>query len=278
MAKNKNDTLEVTWLGTAGIYLSDGKDSILIDPFVSRYGMFRVISGMPIASDPSLISKWTADLNMKNVRVVIVSHSHFDHALDAPFFCMDTGAVLAGSQSTAWIGKSAGLNENMIKTVKHRDTHSIGNFNVRFIESAHGPSLFGRVPYQGDITSLINLPAPASSYRIGKIFSLEIKYKKRTIIHHGSAGFIPGMYKGMHADILMIGIAGRGDTKTYLEETAIALSPEIIIPLHFDNFFEELSPDAGNLINARYGEFIKTAEDLRIRNIRKIPLCRKVIL
>ncbi len=274
----KTTPLEITWLGTAGIYLTDGKDSILIDPYVSRHGMFSVISGRPLASDPFLINKWTQALNIKNVRMIIVSHSHFDHVLDAPFFCMNTGAVLAGSQSTSWIGKSAGLNENNIMTVKHGDRQTAGNFKIRFIESAHGPALFGRIPYQGDITSNIKIPSPASSYRVGKIFSMEIKYKNRIIIHHGSAGFIPGMYKDIHADILLLGIAGRGNTKKYLEETAIALTPEIIIPLHYDNFFAELSPDAGNLINVRYGEFLKASEDSGIRNIRKIPLCKTVMI
>lgn len=270
----KNNPLEITWLGTAGIYLTDGKDSILIDPYVSRHGMFRVFTGRPLVSNTGLINKWIEKLNLKNVRLVITSHSHFDHLLDAPFFAMGTGAVLTGSQSTSWVGKSAGLDEKYIDTVKPGDIRAIGNFKIRFIKSLHGPAILGLVPYPGDITSQIKIPSPAGAYRVGTIFSIEIKYKGRTIIHHGSAGFIPGMYRGLHADILLLGIAGRGNTKKYLEETAVPLSPERIIPLHFDNFFAELSPETGNLFNARYNEFLDTASRLGIKKICKLQLCK----
>jgi L-ascorbate metabolism protein UlaG (beta-lactamase superfamily) len=269
----KNKSLEITWLGTAGIYLTDGTDSILIDPFVSRHGMFRVFAGWTLPSDPTLIKKWTEKLNIKNVRMVIVSHSHFDHAIDAPYFAKNTGAILAGSESTAWIGKSAGLNEKQIDAVKPGDTRTIGNFKIRFIESLHGPAVLGRVPYPGDITSLIKIPSPASAYRVGTIFSIEIKYKGRTIIHHGSAGFIPGMYKGMHTDILLLGIAGMGDEKKYLKETAVELLPECIIPIHSDNFFKKLSPHAGDLFTINYNKFLETAGSLGIKDIQKLPLC-----
>ena len=40
--------IRVTWLGTAGLMVADGDTSLLIDPFVSRYGLATVGLGRPL--------------------------------------------------------------------------------------------------------------------------------------------------------------------------------------------------------------------------------------
>ena len=101
--------VSVTWLGTAGVLVSDGRTDILIDPFVSRYGLLRVGLGLPLHPRQDLIDAWLERLGCRNVEAVLVSHSHYDHSLDAPYFARATGALLAGSESTLNVGRGAGL-------------------------------------------------------------------------------------------------------------------------------------------------------------------------
>ncbi len=255
-AKN---TVTVTWLGTAGILVSDGKTGILIDPYVSRFSMGKVFFGSKLKPDMGKIQQTVDRLGKKNISLILVSHSHFDHVADAPYFAGITGAPIAGTESTLNVCRGAGLPEEQIVLVTNGQTMKAGAFTIRFIESRHGPALFGRVPYPGAINAPLAQPARASAYRLGGVYSIIISHPSGTLVHHGSAGFIPNMYDGISADTLFLGIAGRGDTEAYLTETALKLKVRDLVPIHFDNFFKPLRGDMPILPNQRIGEFFKKA-------------------
>ncbi|MGB5217946.1 MAG: hypothetical protein WBN66_06570 [Smithella sp.] len=99
----ENKTVSITWLGTAGVLISDGATGILIDPYVSRFGLFKIALNIPLQPDKASIKKWTDRLGAKNIGGG-GSHSHFDHCLDAPYFAQETGALLIGSESTINVG------------------------------------------------------------------------------------------------------------------------------------------------------------------------------
>jgi glyoxylase-like metal-dependent hydrolase (beta-lactamase superfamily II) len=42
----------------------------------------------------------------------LIGHAHYDHILDAPEVCKQTGARLIGSKATLMYGRSAGLSES----------------------------------------------------------------------------------------------------------------------------------------------------------------------
>ncbi len=252
----------VTWLGTAGILLSDHETNILIDPYVSRYGLLKIFCGFPLPPKTENIKTWMERLGLlKNpLNAVCVSHSHFDHCLDAPFFAKEASALLMGSESTMNVGRGAGLAENSLRRVDANDTIDIGAFSLKFIQSAHGPALLGRVPYPGFIDKPLAVPQPAKSYKLGQTFSILVSHPAGTIVHHGSAGFIPGMYEGEQADAVLLGIAGRGDTDAYLKHVPLALQAKRLIPIHFDNFFLPLEKPLKKLPGVRFQEFVASAQ------------------
>jgi L-ascorbate metabolism protein UlaG (beta-lactamase superfamily) len=259
MARSKKGRLTYQWLGTAGLHLSDGRTAVLIDPYVSRHGMARVFLGMKLPPRRDLIASWSAMLADPGIGAVAVSHSHFDHALDAPLFAAETGAPLLGSPSTAMIARGHGLDAALIDTVMPGQSRKVGDFTITFIESRHGPAFLGRVPYPGEITAPVTPPAPATAYRLGHTFSLLIEHPLAVMVHHGSAGYIEGMYRGIGADCLFLGIAGRGDTASYLDNVAAPLGVRTLIPLHFDNFFRPLDAPLKYLPGLNLGEFMETA-------------------
>ena len=271
--------VRVTWLGTAGLYVTDGETGFFIDPFVSRYGLIKVLGGFSLPPQTHIIQEWLNRIGCHHADAVIVSHSHYDHALDAPFFAQKTGATLVGSDSTAWIGRGAGMAENQIKVVGPGDRVSLGKFEIIFIKSKHSKAVFGRIPWPGDITSPLIPPAAASAYLLGEIFSLLVTHPQGSFVHLGSAGYIEGMFDGVKAHTLFLSIAGRQDTRELLRCTALALKAKQIIPIHFDNFFSPLNEEMSILWGVKLSEFYKTAAlvapDIAIQTA---PLGRQVVL
>lgn len=275
----KNKTANITWMGTAGVLVSDGDCGILIDPYVSRFGLFKIALNIPLQPDKESIKRWTDRLGSKNIRAVVVSHSHFDHCLDAPYFAQGTGALLIGSGSTVNVGRGSGLAEKNMQTVNPGRTINIGPFSLKFIESVHGPAFIGRVPYPGTIDKPLAAPRPAREYRLGQTYAIFISHPAGTIVHHGSAGFMPGMYAGMKADVVLLGIAGRGDTATYLKNVPLALGVKMIIPIHFDNFFIKLDKKMKNLPGLKLKEFLAEAEKHRQSfELKTLPIGEKTAI
>jgi L-ascorbate metabolism protein UlaG (beta-lactamase superfamily) len=267
----KKDAVRVTWMGTAGLYVTDGETGFFIDPFVSRYGLMKVLWGSPLSPQHQTIQDWINRVGCHHADAVIVSHSHYDHALDAPFFALKTGAQLIGSGSTAWIGRGAGLSENQIKIVRGGDRISLGKFEVVFIKSRHSKAVLGRVPWPGEITAPLIPPAAASDYRLGEIFSLFVTHPGSSFVHLGSAGYFEDMFVGMEAHTVFLSIAGREDSQNLLRCTALPLKAKQIIPIHFDNFFKPLDEEATMIWGVDMPEFFETASmvapDIAVRTM-----------
>ncbi|HQP29780.1 MAG TPA: MBL fold metallo-hydrolase [Deltaproteobacteria bacterium] len=265
----------ITWLGTAGVLVSDRRTGILIDPYVSRFGLFSIGLGKALRPDRDLIRGWVRHLGPDAIDLVAVSHSHFDHAADAAFFALDATAPLIGSASTLNIGRGAGLAEERLRLARPGQAIKLGDFTVTFIESRHGPALFGRIPYPGTIDRPLIVPRPARDYKLGATYAILIRHPSGTILHHGSAGYRPGMYDGIQADVVLLGITGRGDTQAYLAEVPLKLKARMVIPIHFDDFFRPLERNPSFLSSAHFSEFCRAAEQSSL-TIRTVPLCEPV--
>ena len=269
--------VRLTWLGTAGTFITDGKTGILIDPYVSRFSLGTVAFRLPLKPDRALIRNWVEKLGREKINAVIVSHSHFDHAADAPYFAIEAGAPLVGTESTLNVGRGAGVVENKLIAARPGQTMTFGDFSVKFIESDHGPAVLGRVPFPGTIDKPLAPPVAAAKYRLGGVFALLITHPEGAILHHGSAGFKEGMYDGIAVDVLLLGISGRGNTHQYLENVALKTRAKLVVPIHVDNFFKPLEDGMSFLPTVKFGEFYSKANQYQSAfRIRTIPLCREV--
>jgi L-ascorbate metabolism protein UlaG (beta-lactamase superfamily) len=276
---SRQGSVSLTWLGTAGTFITDGKTGILIDPYVSRFRMSAVVLRLPLKPDRAQIRNVVEKLGRGKITAVIVSHSHFDHAADAPYFAIEAGAPLVGTQSTLNVGRGAGIEEGRLIPVKPGQTMTFGDFSVKFIESAHGPAVLGRVPFPGTIDKPLTPPAAAAKYRLGGVFALLISHPAGTILHHGSAGFMTGMYDGIAVDVLLLGISGRGNTDQYLENVALKTRARLVVPIHLDNFFKPLQNGMSLLPTVKFGEFCSKAEKHYAKfNLRTVPLCKEVVI
>src|SRR5690606_34946678 len=173
--------------------------ALLIDTYYSRTpGYWPLIRSEAIATDEAQIAQWLQRAGVERLHGVLVSHSHYDHAMDAGVVAHMSGAVLAGSPSTLQIGRGAGLSEARLHDAGDGAPLTLGPFTVHFIESRHAGATGGAPA--GDIDAPLQTPARYLDYRQGGTFSILVEHRLGAVLHHGSAGFVPGALDDVRAD------------------------------------------------------------------------------
>ncbi len=279
-AQGKNiNRVKVAWLGTAGLYVTDGKNSLLIDPFVSRPSLAKIILRQQIFVQEEIVKKAIDKLNIHNVDAVLVSHSHYDHSMDAPLFASMFNAKLFGSESTLNISRASALKNVQNIQIETDKVYIFGDFKIVFRESEHGKIILGKIPYPGQIDNSFVIPAPAHEYKLGKVYSILISHPSGTLLHHASAGWLPGTLKNWKAKVVFLGLAGRSSSNAVLENIVDAVGAQTVVPMHFDNFFKPLSSDAELIWGIGLEEFLKTAQSHNLKlGVKTLPLLQTVKL
>ena len=232
---DKPGSLVVTFLGVSTLLLSDGETAILTDGFFTRPGIGEIFLGK-IAPDKALIARHLKHAGIDRLAAVIVNHSHYDHAMDAPEVALQTGAVLVGSESTANVGRGWGLPEDRIRVKQPGDSMDFGGFRVTLLQSGHIPKGYPT----GEITSPIIPPARANAYLMGTNYAVLVEHHGKTLLINASAGFAPGTLGGRHVDVVFLGIGGLGKRdiaymEAYWHEVVEATGARQVIPVHWDN-------------------------------------------
>lgn len=250
----------VTWLGTAGVVIDDGETRIVIDPFVTRDRLGHVLFGRPIESDAAQVDRWLSRAGGLEADAVIVTHSHYDHALDAPMVARRSGATLIGSPDTVLQARAHRLPSQQITPAVVGERRTFGRFTVELRPSKHGdPDLF-----PGTTRADFRVPAKARDYRTGEVYTVLVSHPWGTVLHHGSATRTPQTYdETTRADVVLLGIASREDTASYLREVVDAVGATRVIPMHYDNFFRSLDRRMRPLVGVHLAEFFETAAETR---------------
>lgn len=229
----------VRWFGVSAVLISDGKHVLLIDPFFTRpAGLLSLVSNRAIAPDEGLIARSLDAAGVINLDAVLVSHSHFDHSMDAGVVAQRTGAQLLGSGSTANIGRGAGLTEDRIRAIVPGEPMKVGSFTVTFLRSRHGGATKGWPG--GDITQALTAPATRLDYRQGGTYSILVQHPRGTVLHHGSAGYEEDALRSVKADVVLLGIAMVDDAAAYLRAVPERVGAKRLVPLHWDDFTRPL--------------------------------------
>ncbi len=228
--------MQIAWLGTAAHVVSTARTTILIDPYVSRHRLGQVATRRLEPNDEA-IARWIPN----EVDAILCGHSHYDHLLDAPRIAKKTGAKLVGSRTTCAFARAEGVaDDQLVEISAAGGAITIGDIDVRFVPSLHGRIALGRVPFPGEVRKPPRLPARAWQYKMGGAFGVLLNAAGTAIYHNGSADLIDTELEGIHADVILAGLAGRQATRNYLKRLVAALSPELIVPTHHDAFFAPL--------------------------------------
>lgn len=228
--------IRVTWLGVATVLIDDGETALLTDGFFSRPSKLELMLSK-IAPDLDAVTNGMKRGNITRLAAVIVNHSHYDHAMDAPEVAKRTNAKLVGSESTANIGRGWGLPEDQISVVKVGEPVQYGNFTVTVLKSRHSPTNFTG----GVIDKPLRPPAPYTAYLEGESYAILIQHGTRSLLINASAGYEPGALAGVKADVVLLGAGSLGIREEafrqgYWHDLVKATGAKRIIPIHWDDF------------------------------------------
>ena len=224
------------FFGTTTLAFGDGTTTVMIDALLTRPGMGKVMFGK-IASDPALVGATLTRAGLGRIDLLFVTHTHYDHALDIAAVAAKTGATIVGSPSTREVALGGGVPDARIRMIKGGERFAAGEFTVTVIRSVH--SLGDRVP--GDVTAPLRQPAAAKDYKQGGTFAYLIEHRGLRILVHASANYVPGMYRGVKADMVFLATGGLAPqpadfTARYWDEVVRATGAKLVVPIHWDDF------------------------------------------
>jgi L-ascorbate metabolism protein UlaG (beta-lactamase superfamily) len=230
--------LEIRWLGVSGYRLTYEGVSLFIDPYVSRVPLRSLLLRRTALPDAAMVARYASAPGP--VAGVLVGHTHFDHAVDAPALARVHGTKAYGSASLVKLMALHGLAEQAVEIATHK-VYELDPFAVTFVPSRHSKLLFGRkVPMDGPLTcDHLDGLAPGA-YRCGAVYGIRIEVAGVSIYHQGSADLIDAELPDRQVDVFLAGVAGRQVTPRYWERVLPKLDPRWVVPTHYDNFFSPL--------------------------------------
>ncbi len=244
--------LELTWLGVSGYRLTYERTSLFIDPYLSRVPLRALLLRRQALPDPAMLDRYATAPGP--VAGVLVGHTHFDHAVDAPAIARRFHAKAYGSESLVTLMGLHGLGELAVEAVPHR-TYELGPFTVRFIPSRHSKLLFGRkVPMDGELTCEHLHGLVPTAYKCGAVWGIRIDVAGVRLYHQGSADLDDDELPDEAVDVFLAGVAGRSVTPRYWQRILPRLDPALIVPTHYDDFFAALGSPEKFVRGVKLGE------------------------
>ncbi|HUC08349.1 MAG TPA: MBL fold metallo-hydrolase, partial [Solirubrobacterales bacterium] len=232
------DGLEVEWLGVSGYRISAEGKTLFVDPYLSRVPFSELLRRRAALPDPAALDRFVHAPG--EVVGVLVGHTHFDHAVDAPAIARRFGCKAYGSDSLVTLMGLHGLAEQTLEVEPYR-SYELGPFEVSFTPSVHSKLLLGlAVPYDGDLTCEHLDALSPGAYRCGQVWGITIKVAGLSLYHQGSANLIDDAVREHGVDVFLAGVAGRNFTDDYWRRIIPRLDPKVVVPTHYDNFFRPL--------------------------------------
>ena len=244
-ARRGGGTIKVSFFGVSSLLFDDGETQIMVDGYFSRYPLQQTQTSL-ISSDSLLVNRFIGQYNMKSVKALFVTHSHWDHAFDVAQVGLQTGANVHGSVSTLNVARGGGVPERQLKLIKHGQKIRYGKFNVEIIASKHSPSALVDKEKGRLINVPLRQPARATDYVEGGSYDFLISHGANSIYVKPSAAWVEGALDNKRADVLFLGIATLGlqDSvwrDTFYQQTVGKLRPRLVLPLHWDDFFQPVT-------------------------------------
>lgn len=217
--------LTFRWLGIAGIELTSGGQTLLIDPCLTHIRFWQLWLG---SLSPDVV---TLRKHITEADAILITHAHYDHLLDAPALAASTGARIYGSANTCLLSRLAGLPEGKVERIYAGQSLRLPGFTVQVYPARHR-----WVPFftPGALPQGIRAPITARQYRLDEDFSFHVTAGGlRLLVNSGSAPQdLPP------ADILLVNPFFR---ESYYRQLLEAVQPRSVIPIHWDDLWQPLA-------------------------------------
>ncbi|MBL7777778.1 MAG: MBL fold metallo-hydrolase [Chitinophagales bacterium] len=273
--------VRITFFGTSTLLFDDGETQLLIDGFFSRPNAAKAIFGK-VKTDTLLLKSILAEQNINRLGGIFVCHSHYDHAMDAPYVAHITGATVYGSSSTSFVCSGAGLPQKQTHVFAAGEKFELGKFTIEVLTSKHTPpfKILGKSnatdPNHPNITQPLRQPAKADKFIEGGTFDFYITHGKKRFCVKASTNYLDSALYRRPTDVFFLGTAMLGKftsefREKYFAETITATGAKTVVPIHWDNFTRPLSrplealPRIGDNVDAGFTFLIEKCEQQKIK-------------
>lgn len=231
--------MKITWLGHSAFRVEQGKNVILIDPFLSGNPSFK-----------GDVAEVTGDATH-----VLLTHGHDDHLGDSADILKRTGAMLVANFEICMFLTSKGVGQEQLNPGNFGGTVDCGGFTVSFVHAQHSSSSQsgdGGNVYLGNPGGLVmHFPDAPTLYHMGDtdIFSDMALINE---LHRPDIGIVP-----IGDRFTMGGALAALACRRYFDFTTI-------LPCHYatfpmvdqtaDTFLAAMESDAGRVKVLKSGE------------------------
>lgn len=224
--------LSLRFLGVSGYEVSDGVTTVLLDPTPTRPPPLALL--LPLDPDEALGAK-----ECPKADLILVNHTHHDHALDVPAIATRTGALVAGSQNTVNLARSRGVAEAKTRVVKAGDRFTVGTFTIDVGRSRHTTIAGMSQPMSGVVATNAGR-LWFWQYALDETFFYRLEANGTSIWWHPTSTWAAGELPAgaPHAGTLIVGVTGEAQTVDKARGLLGATRPRYVLPTHYDNFFQ----------------------------------------
>ena len=229
--------IEMRWLGVASFLIEDGESKIMIDPAWTRPGVFHWLGMASFKSDEKLVDKVLEKIGVDKIDAVLVTHSHYDHIIDAPEVARKTGAYFYTDKNFEIIAKAYPYSSLFRKPLEVNKPFQVGKFKITAYQRDHAP-LVGSIDFvPGKVPSDFNFNL--WDYKAGRTWIYLIEHPEGVILFHNTHAKEQDL-KNYRPDVTSVDLLIQGVTKSdaspLVKGYASTLKPKAFIANHFDNF------------------------------------------
>jgi L-ascorbate metabolism protein UlaG (beta-lactamase superfamily) len=241
----QTEPIQLKYFGTAGWEITDGKITVLVDPYLTR---IKLGTGLGVSAEDERKTVLRSDVFISDTLLIdslitkadyiLVHHSHFDHLADVPYIAKKTGAKVIGTETTRNILRGYGIPEEQLYPVKGGEDYQFENFSVQVIPSIHSALNDKHYIDSRTYTKTPKTPLKVSEFIEGGSLMFLARFAKHTILTMASMNFVERELVGQKPDILLAGVNRSQLGLFNYNERLLAVTnyPKIIIPTHWDNF------------------------------------------
>lgn len=230
--------LSFRWLGVAGIELHADGRVLVVDPYFTRIRFWQLWLGRP-RPDADVVHSY-----LPHCDDILITHSHYDHLMDAPAVIAGTAARLHGSPNTCALMHACGVPESFIHLVKPGDEMVLGAFHVTALEEREHARLGGYAA--GAIPKGLKLPLRVGDFRMDYGLSYQITVDGRRLLTETCLR----ASDGRPVDVLFTGpYLGKATGEiAHYRDILEHYRPRLVIPIHCDDMWQPLTrPAVGQL-------------------------------